>query len=78
MYFKIIIDYFIRAWQGVCDTTLCDKVCQWLTVATGQCFSQGPPVSSSDKTDYHDITEILLKVALNTIKQTNKNLLEHA
>jgi hypothetical protein len=24
------------------------------------------------KTDRHDITEILLKVALNTIKQTNK------
>jgi hypothetical protein len=28
------------------------------------------PVSSTNKTDYHDITEILLKVALNTIKQT--------
>jgi hypothetical protein len=28
--------------------------------------------SSTNKTDHHDITEILLKVALNTIKQTNK------
>ena len=27
------------------------------------------PVSSTDKTDRHDITEILLKVALNTINQ---------
>jgi hypothetical protein len=27
---------------------------------------------SANKTDRHDITEILLKVALNTIKQTNK------
>jgi hypothetical protein len=27
----------------------------------------------SNKTDSHDITEILLKVALNTIKQTNKH-----
>jgi hypothetical protein len=27
-------------------------------------------VSSTNKTDRHDITEILLKVALNTIKQT--------
>jgi hypothetical protein len=27
--------------------------------------------SSTNKTDHHDITEILLKVALNTIKQTN-------
>jgi hypothetical protein len=28
-----------------------------------------PPVSSINKTDRHDITEILLKVALNTINQ---------
>jgi hypothetical protein len=28
-------------------------------------------VSSTNKTDRHDITEILLKVALSTIKQTN-------
>jgi hypothetical protein len=33
-------------------------------------FSPGPPVSSINKTDRHDITEILLKEALNTIKQT--------
>ena len=51
-------------------TALCDKVCQWL--ATGRWFSFGPLVSSTNKTDRHDITEILLmKVALNTIKQTN-------
>ena len=31
----------------------------------------GPPVSYTNKTDSHNITEILLKVALNTIKQTN-------
>ena len=40
---------------------------------TGRRFSQGPPVSSTNKTDRHDITEILLKMALNTIKQTNKD-----
>jgi hypothetical protein len=34
--------------------------------------SPGPPVSSNNKTDRHDVTEILLQVALNTIKQTNK------
>jgi len=44
-------------------TTLCDKVCQWL--AAGLWFSPGPFIN---KTDLHDITEILLKVALNTIK----------
>ena len=52
------------------DTTVCDKICQCL--ATGQRFSPDPPVSSKNKTDRHDITEILLKVVLNTIKQTNK------
>ena len=31
---------------------------------TGRWFSPGTPVSSSNKTDRHDITEILLKVAL--------------
>ena len=48
--------------RGVLDTTLCDKVCQWL--AAGQWFSPGTLVSSINKTYRHDITEILLKVAL--------------
>jgi membrane-bound inhibitor of C-type lysozyme len=33
-------------------------------------FSPHTPVSSTNKTDHHDITEILLKVALNTITLT--------
>jgi hypothetical protein len=33
-------------------------------------FSPGHPVSSTNKTDCHDMAEILLKEALNTIKQT--------
>ena len=53
---------------GALDTTLCDKVCQWL--ATCRWFSPGTPVSSTNKTDRQDITEILLKVALNTITLT--------
>jgi hypothetical protein len=40
------------SWQGVLDTTLCDKVCQWLV--TGQWFSLGTPVSSTNKTYHHD------------------------
>ena len=35
--------------------------------ATGRWFSSGTPVSSTNKTDRHDMTEILLKVALSTI-----------
>jgi hypothetical protein len=34
---------------------------------TGQWFSPGTPVSTTNKTDRHDVTEIFLKVALNTI-----------
>jgi len=51
------------------NTTLYDKVCLLLT--TGWWFSPGTPVSSNNKTDRHDITEILLKVALNAINQSN-------
>jgi hypothetical protein len=38
---------------------------------TGRLFSPCPPVSSTNKSDRHDIAEIVLKVALNTINQTN-------
>ena len=54
-----------RSLRGVLDTTLFDKVCQGH--ATDRWFSPGIPVSSTNKTDRHDITEMLLKVALNTI-----------
>ena len=37
--------------------------------ATGRWFSLGPPISSTNKTDHHDITALLLKMSLNTIKQ---------
>jgi hypothetical protein len=60
--------------RGVLDTTLCDEVCQWL--AAGRWFSTGIPVSSTNKIDRHDITEILLKVALNTINHTIPNQTE--
>jgi hypothetical protein len=53
-----------RSWRGVLDTTLCDKVCQWL--ATGRWFSPGTPVSSTNKTDRHDMAKVLLTVASNT------------
>ena len=62
----------LRIWiplrRGILDTTLCDQVCQWLVA--GPWFSLGTPVSFTNKTDCNDITEILLKVALNTITIT--------
>ena len=56
-------------------TPLCDTVCQWL--ATDRWFSLSPPISSTNKTDSHNITEILLKVELNATKQANLNYLPH-
>ena len=51
-------------------TTNSDKVYQWF--ATCWWFSPGTPISSTNKTDRHNVTEILLKVALNTITITPK------
>ena len=56
------------SWRGVLDTTLCDEVCQWFV--DGWWFSTGTPVSSTNKSYRYDITEILLKVALNAITVT--------
>ena len=49
----------------VLDATLYDKLCQWL--AADRWLFPNSPVSSPNKTDNNDITEILLKVALSTI-----------
>jgi hypothetical protein len=38
----------------------------------GWWFSPGAPDSSTSKPDRHDITEILLKVALNTLTPLNE------
>jgi hypothetical protein len=60
-----VVDFEPHSWWGVLDITLCDKVSQWL--ATGRLFT---PVPFTNKIDHQDITEILLKVALNTINLT--------
>ena len=49
-----------------------DKVYQLL--AHARWFSPGTPASSTTKTGRHDIAEILLKVALSTIKQTKQTI----
>ena len=51
--------------RGVLGTALCNKVCKWL--ASGWWFSSSTLVSSTNKTDCHDVSRILLKVTLNTI-----------
>ena len=57
--FQSSCDFEYSSWQVV----LYGKVCQ----TCGRWVSMDTLVSSTNKTDHHDITEILLKVALNTI-----------
>jgi len=42
-------------------------ICCFSTKRAGRWFSQRTPVSATNKTDRHDIIEILLKVMLNTL-----------
>ena len=63
--YPISCEFESRSWRGIPDTTLCDKVRQSLVAE--RLFSLGTQVSSTNKTDCHDIAEILLKVELNTI-----------
>jgi hypothetical protein len=55
------LSIFVFVFNNI-DNTKTDWIPQW--------FSQGTPVSSTNKTDCHDITDILFKVALNTINLT--------
>jgi hypothetical protein len=52
----------------VLDTTLCDK--SLTVICNRSVVFSGHSVSSINKTDHHDIAEILLKVVLNTISLT--------
>jgi hypothetical protein len=54
--------WLINLWRCVLGTTLCDNVCQWLVACRWLSL-----ISSTNKTDRHDVTEILLKITLNTI-----------
>jgi ribosomal 30S subunit maturation factor RimM len=53
-------------------TAASDEVYQLL--AHGRWFSPGTPASSTTKAGRHDIAEILLKVALNTIKSIDQSI----
>jgi hypothetical protein len=44
-------------------------------IKSGRWVSPGTPVSSTNKTNHHNIAEKLLEVALNTIKQTNNQVI---
>jgi len=67
-YHYLRCEFEFRSCRGVLDATLCDKVCQWLV--TGRWISPDIPLSIANHTDRHELTEILLKVMLNTIAIT--------
>jgi hypothetical protein len=48
----------------------------WQVRAHGRWFYPGTPTSSTTKTGRHDIAEILLKVAFNTINQIKSNYVD--
>ena len=50
---------------GLLDTALCGKVNPSVSDLRQVGASPGTPVSSTNKTNRHKVTEILLKVALN-------------
>ena len=72
-WYKIFILGSVNGWKLFNVVYFYDslRVCHGRDHMVGRWFSPCPPVTSTNKTDRHDITEILLKVALNTIKQTN-------
>jgi hypothetical protein len=65
---------YLRSWRSVLNTALCDKSVS-VTCGRSMVFSEysgfPPPIK---KTNSHDITEILLKVALNTITLTLQSI----
>jgi hypothetical protein len=62
------ISYRLLKYKGLKSTFLFGLCAhtrfQDIVLATGRWFSPTPPVSSTNKTDRHDITEILLKVVV--------------
>ena len=56
---RMVVGFTILLRRAVLDTTLSDTVCQKL--AAGPWFSTGTPVSYTNKTDRHDITESVRK-----------------
>ena len=71
MWFQIVW-FFLPQHNNVLNTTVCDKVCEWLVA--GRWFSPGTLVSFTNKIDHKDIAETFLKVALISITVTLSKL----
>jgi hypothetical protein len=58
-------EFEFRSWRGVLDTTLCNKVCQW--IVAGRWYSTGALFPPPIKTNYYTITT---RTATNTVCST--------
>jgi hypothetical protein len=65
---RVTTNFESRSWQSVLNTSLCGENCQLLPA--GRLSSVGNSASFINSTDHHDVTEIVLKVALSTITLT--------
>jgi hypothetical protein len=65
---RVTTNFESRSWQSVLNTSLCGEICQLLPA--GRLSSVGNSASFINSTDHHDVTEIVLKVALSTITLT--------
>jgi len=75
--YNISVMYYSLVWVEICVVVQVLVAFAFLHLATGRWISPGTPVSSV-KTDRRDITELLLKVALNTINQQTIHSLDSA
>ena len=66
------------SWKGVLETTLCDTVCQRIAPDRIGGFLRVLRFPPTNKTDRHDIAEILLKVVLNTINLNQMMANQHS
>jgi hypothetical protein len=58
-----------RSWRSALDTTMSDKVCQWLE--TDRLVSPATPISSTNKTDRHDLSFFYLGLLVTRLVSSN-------
>ena len=71
MYHRSSCEFESHSWGGILDTTLCDSLS---ATCDGLVVFLSTPLSSTNKTDCHNITEKLLKVALTLLNYKSQSL----
>jgi hypothetical protein len=63
-----ICEFESRSWRSIPNTSLCDKVCQWLV--TGRWFSLVTQVSSTNKTDLQEVDNFLWVINITLVSES--------